>query len=365
MSDLGVESDVVTFPIGRDVDIPGVRIFRAANPLNIRSVPVGFSFRKSFLDLFLGIRAARRALGGRRYTAVQASEEGAFVALPIARALGVPLIYDMQSSLPEQLAERWFFRLGAVRWMIERSERWLANRADMIITSAGLGAHAREIAPAALVREWAFHTEPPEYESGVRDRVKAEWKIRGDVPVILYAGTFAPYQGLSLLIRGFAKALQVLPDAVLVLVGSSQPKEKLLSGIDIPPHVIRVIPRQPRERVEDFYAAADLLVSPRVSGRNVPLKIFDYLGAGKPILATDIPAHRAVLNDKLALMVPAEVDAMADGIRRILLNEALGRSYAAAAATYTRERLGWDAFVERVRANYADVLEVVRERSGP
>ena len=51
--ELGHEVDVLTFPVGRSLELPGVRYFRAPNPLRFRSIPVGFSLRKVFLDLFL------------------------------------------------------------------------------------------------------------------------------------------------------------------------------------------------------------------------------------------------------------------------------------------------------------------------
>ena len=66
------------------------------------------------------------------------------------------------------------------------------------------------------------------------------------------------------------------------------------------PNACAVLPRQPRCRMAAFTELASVLVSPRSHGSNFPLKIFDYLAAGKPIVATDVPAHRAVLDNSLA-----------------------------------------------------------------
>ena len=49
--DLECEVDVVSFPFGRELELPGVRYFRIANPFGFSGVPIGFSFRKLFLDL--------------------------------------------------------------------------------------------------------------------------------------------------------------------------------------------------------------------------------------------------------------------------------------------------------------------------
>jgi glycosyltransferase involved in cell wall biosynthesis len=72
--------------------------------------------------------------------------------------------------------------------------------------------------------------------------------------------------------------------------------------------------RRSRHEIPDFLALADVLVLARKRGKNVPLKIFDYLKSEKPIVATDIPAHRAVLNEKTAIMVQPNPEALARGI---------------------------------------------------
>ena len=66
---------------------------------------------------------------------------------------------------------------------------------------------------------------------------------------------------------------------------------------------LNVLPRQPREAIPAYFAIADVLVSPRAYGDNIPLKIFDYVLSGKPIVATDIRAHRSILNDRTAQLV--------------------------------------------------------------
>src|SRR5688500_4447181 len=61
LSLLEYEADVLTFPVGVDVALPGVRLLRLKNRFRIRHVPIGFSIRKLILDLELAI-ALRRLL---------------------------------------------------------------------------------------------------------------------------------------------------------------------------------------------------------------------------------------------------------------------------------------------------------------
>ena len=51
LSELGRPVDLLTFPIGSDVAIRGLRIFRSANPFGFQRVPIGLSIRKVILDL--------------------------------------------------------------------------------------------------------------------------------------------------------------------------------------------------------------------------------------------------------------------------------------------------------------------------
>jgi glycosyltransferase involved in cell wall biosynthesis len=355
LGELGVMSDVVTYPLGRDPGLPCVRVLRAANPLGIRAVPVGFSFRKIVLDLAVAAKA-REVLKNGRYLAIQASEEAAFLAVMLGRGRGLPIIYDMQSSLPEHLAEYRIFRLPPVRWLLEWCERWLTNRVDMIITSAGLGAYAAGLAPDTPVREWKFHAPNDPVAPEEVDSLRARLAIPGGARVVLYTGTFVPYQGLATLLGAVPRVLEAVPDAVIVLVGAEKTLAELFPGAEVPASAVRVVDRQPREEMRRYYALADLVVSPRATGRNLPLKVFDYLGAGKAIVATDVHAHRAVLNDDLALLVRPDSDALACGIRLLLEDEILRRRYAGAAAAFARERLGWEPFVRTLSANYAAIL---------
>src|SRR5947208_1816159 len=98
--DLGHTVDLVTYPFGKDVEMPGLRIFRAARPPFVTRVKIGPSVSKLFLDLALTAKAigqARRA----RYDAVHSHEEGAAIGLLISAARHIPHLYDMHSSLPQ------------------------------------------------------------------------------------------------------------------------------------------------------------------------------------------------------------------------------------------------------------------------
>ena len=128
---------------------------------------------------------------------------------------------------------------------------------------------------------------------------------------------------------------------------------------------IRLVARQTRQDIGKYLAIADLVVSPRAAGKNAPLKVFDYLVAGKPIIATSIRAHRSVLDDSRALFVSRSAASISNGIIRLLEDKPYAERLAAAAGIYARQHLGWERFVCRV-GEFADYLTnpgLVRKRA--
>lgn len=358
LSHLAYEVDLLTFPVGKTIEIPRVRYFRTPNPLRVRAVPIGFSLRKLVLDAALLPELVRRLASGA-YHCVHAVEEAAFPAVVLAHRFRVPVIYDMQSSLPEQLAHHPAFRLRAVQALLARAERWLLRRADSVVSSAGLAGRVRSAVPAARVREWRFASTLPAASPEQARALRAELGIAPGRPVVLYSGTFESYQGLPELLAAIPRVRAAVPDVAFVLVGAedSNGGTSVQRGhLDlIREGALRVVKRQPRERVPLFLSLANVLVSPRAYGDNLPLKIFDYLAAGKPIVATDIPAHRSVLDESRALLTAPWSPDLARGIVRVLDDPALAARLAHAGQVYAEEKLGWFQFVRAVGELYREM----------
>src|SRR5205085_1818376 len=128
------------------------------------------------------------------------------------------------------------------------------------------------------------------------------------------------------------------------------PESLLRSG------ALRIVERQPRSEMAAYLTMADVLVSPRAYGGNLPLKIFDYLAAGRPIVATDIPTHRSVLAEDRAVLVAPHTEAIAQGILAVLGDRLRAQRLAAAARSYAQTHLGWNRFVDSVEFLDADCL---------
>jgi len=351
LGELGCEVDVVSFPFGKELELPGVRYFRVANPFRFSGVPIGFSFRKLFLDLLL-VAKIRERLKRDDYLAVHALEEAAFPAAVIGRRYGVFVVYDMQSSLPEQLGQSFsLLRTRAARRLLDKTERWLLRRANFIGCSAGLAAHARAVAPDTPIVEWLFPSGISDYPPVDPEGIRRALELPDDARIVLYAGSFAAYQGLDLLLDAIERVSQAEPRAHFVLVGAESRRELegMRAALD-PARAarVRLLPRVPREQIPGFLALADVVVSTRRSSRNVPLKIFDYLEAGVTIVATDDAAHRAILDEETAVLAEPSPYAFAKALIAILRDRERADRLAAGALAYARARMTRANFVESI-----------------
>ena len=357
LSQLGYPVDVLTYPVGAEVQIPGVRILRVANLLAIKHVPIGLSARKIVLDIPLSF-ALQRLLRRGNYTCVHAVEEAAFPAVLLGPHYKVPVIYDMQSSLPEQLVTRIGFRSGPLRQLANWLERLLLTRADFVVSSAGLESRVKMLAPYAKVREWHFPGVMVPGTTTGGDALRRRLSISPDVPVVVYGGTFEGYQGLGELIGAIPIIRAKISDATFVLVGAENGSSSAIRAEAarlVEAGVVRIIDRQPRNEISSYFSMADVLVSPRAHGGNLPLKIFDYLAAGRPIVATDIPTHRTVLNSDRAMLVPPHSRGLAEGILSLLCDPVRAATLGHAARVYAEERLGWNNFVASLGELYEEV----------
>jgi glycosyltransferase involved in cell wall biosynthesis len=354
LSQLDYRVDLLTFPIGDDIILPGLRTFRAGNPLGYSSVPVGLSIRKVALDGSL-VAALRRRLERDSYSCVHALEEAAWPALAAARRHRIPLLYDMQSSLPEQLLKYRLARIPPIPAVMTAAERWLLTRADLVVASVGLADRVRRLAPNTPVREWKFPSAPGEVDPADTLELRRSLALPADAPVVLYSGTFETYQGLADLVAAIPAVRAQVPAARFVFVGADEASRSSFTGAMeglVREGTLTIVERQPRSAMPVYLAMADVLVSPRAFGGNLPLKIFDYLAAGRPIVATDICTHRTVLSQDNAVLVEPHADAIAEGIVSILRHASRGRALGAAARRYAVEHLGWDCFVRSVSEIY-------------
>lgn len=354
----GHEFDVVTYPEGEDPEVPACRIHRVVRLPGLDGIPPGFSAGKLAYDLLLALKAAR-LLERRRYDLVHAVEESVFVARLLRSLRGVPYVYDMDSSLVEQLVDRFPF-LSPVERVLETLEGAAIRGATGVLTvSDALAERARRHAPEAnvAVAEDTSLIDPRARPARPRDLP------RGDAALVLYVGNLQPIQGIDLLLDAQRELADRGVGARLVVVGGSEETleryRRLSTRLGIEDRATFLGPR-PLERLGAYLTHADVLVSPRLAGSNTPMKIYSYMDSGRPIVATRVPAHEQVLDDTTARLVDVDAAAVAAGIEELLSSAVDARERAAAARALARREYSVEAFQRKVRNFYRDIERHLR-----
>jgi glycosyltransferase involved in cell wall biosynthesis len=160
--------------------------------------------------------------------------------------------------------------------------------------------------------------------------------------IALYAGSDLPWKGLHLL----REASELLPEDVLTVfvgtikeVGAASPRRMFVAP-------------QPYTKIPLWLAAADVLVltgdpsSETARHYTSPLKLFEYMAAERPVVATDLPATRDILDDTTAYLAEPSASALAQAIEAALTHPEEASARAARARALV-ERYTWS---ERARA---------------
>ena len=190
---------------------------------------------------------------------------------------------------------------------------------------------------------------------------RARLNLPLDRPIVVYAGQLYPWKGAHTL----ALASRSLPDGVVVcIVGGTVADLRgfgafvRANGLDR----VRLPGYVPPGEVPLWLAAADALALPN-SGREVisarytsPLKLYEYMAAARPIVASDLPSLREVLRHghNAYLVAPDDPVALAEGLRALLAAPDL----AARLAGQARDEVEGHTWAARARG----IVEFVRHR---
>jgi glycosyltransferase involved in cell wall biosynthesis len=267
----------------------------------------------------------------------------------------VPHLYDMHSSLPQQLTNFAFTGSPLIRRVFLAIERLMIRRSRVVIVICpSLEETVRAIDPKAQVvlienaPGSAEEQSTPEEAAAVR----RSSGLQPTTPLVLYTGTFEAYQGLDLLFAAMAVVRAKRPDVRLLLAGGKPDQveraraDARAAGID---DATLFAGERPASEIPAYLLASDVLVSPRSRGTNTPLKIYQYLRSGKPIVATRLLTHTQVLSDDTAILTEASPQAFAAGILQAIEDPSGSTELGRRARTLAETKYSYEAYLERTR----------------
>lgn len=174
----------------------------------------------------------------------------------------------------------------------------------------------------------------------------------GRVPILLYVGTLADWQGLDIIVKALPKILESQP-VKLHIVGRGRSRQrkalaKQIRKLGLEEHVV-VQPAVPHHEIPSLIAGADICVAPlALNDRNVtqgacPIKILEYMAAGRPLLASNMPIVRELVREDVdgLLFSPNDPEDLARQAVQLLKDMELSQRLAESAAAHVREKFTW------------------------
>ncbi len=206
------------------------------------------------------------------------------------------------------------------------------------------------------------------------ERFRPDAEARADVrtalgmpanPIIIFVGNFFVWHDIPTLLAAFAQVVEKTPEARLVMVGDGAMRNTMMQrtldlGLEKAVHFTGMIPHHDVPR---FLAAADIAVVPYPALTTQmwlsPLKLYEYMAAGKAIVASSIGQLNDVLEDgRNGLLVPpGDVASMAAALSRLILDPALAGRLGEQARLDAVRKHSWSHYVTKLEQLFAEVLD--------
>ncbi len=192
---------------------------------------------------------------------------------------------------------------------------------------------------------------------GLADRTECRRRLGlpADADLIGFIGSFYRYQGLDILIDVLPSVQKRRPQARLLFVGDGEERDPLrirAERLGLEKFIIWQ-GRVPYQDVPDWIGAMDVCVAPFRAdrGETSPVKLFDALSCGRPVVATAIPSLVGMFSDNqgVVLIPPAEPEALAEAIAHVLENPEWAAALGERGRRFVEERYSWATLLRRLR----------------
>ncbi len=360
----GNDIDTVLFATDRPIGISqATEQFHVPPPLVFRDYP---EIQELAANATIAAVAERELRANPPDALYQRHQGASLFGVALAKRLHIPLILEFNSSdaAREKLWGEQKSRLGRLKMAVERVS---LRRADLVVAvSSVLKQQAIDFASISpervLVQSNGVNLSRFSPGAGEPDRRRA-LGLEADDIAVGFLGSLNAYMGLDVLVEAMAELIQrgdaTNIKAVIVGEGGERPKlEKRIAEIDGLEQRVLFTGAVDFNEAPATLACFDIAVSPHnppISDNEFywsPIKIFEYMAAGKPIVASDVGQIREILVQAHSgqLVSRGDVDALASAILELAgdrdLRQRLGEK-----ARETAERLySWEAVVANILA---------------
>jgi glycosyltransferase involved in cell wall biosynthesis len=284
-----------------------------------------------------------------------------------AKRMGIPLIVEVNGDLVEEWKQLGWQMSAGQRAAVHFVTRQFYHRAHHIVAVG-------ETIKRRLVERWALDphkisvvTNGVDLDLFVRTPPQSDTRARfgiGAGPLVAFTGSFQPWHGVELILEAFERLAGRVPDAQMVFVGDGGLRAALEGRARTAGLGSRIVftGRVPHEEVARVLAIADVAViyhrGEAAEIVETPLKLFEYLAAGKAVVAPAVPNMARVLTDRVnaRLVPPDNPPALAAAVEELLRDEGLRLKLGRAARSEAQSKHSWDRAVSELEEVFDRVL---------
>lgn len=273
------------------------------------------------------------------------------VAWIASRVRRVPLVYDAHEISTSREGYQ------SIRNLVGCVEKFLMPKAIATITTTEM--RAKFFARAyGVPRPTVLQNRPSYFELRPSNKIRHELGLNNTWPIVVYQGGLQPGRGLERLIR----AAQHVSDVYIVLIGSGRLASHLrcLSEELGVTEKVKFIPVVPLAQLPEYTASADVGVQPILNTclnhySTDSNKLFEYVLAGLPVIATSFPEIRRIVQEyQVGILTNETVDELATAINLLKIDANLRQKFQANCIK-VREGLSWESQEEALVKLYESI----------
>lgn len=354
---MGHDVHVFTYHLGSGPVAGGVTIHRIDPVPGYTKLTPGPTYGKLFrVDPKL-LALTRRQLRASSFDVIHAHHyEGLLVASLARRGLRIPIVYDAHTLLMNELPTyplglpygvKRAISIGLDRWLPSLADHTVCvsqNISDRLTTDAGIAASKVSVMANGVESD---HFDPAPFAD----------LPRGPGKRVMFTGNLAAYQGVDYLLKAFAQVVPRVPEARLV-IGTDDTfsaYESLAGELGIRDRIDMVASPKFAE-LPGLIASADVAVNPRVDCDGIPVKLLNYMAAGRAVVSFAGSAPGVVHGETGWLAPSGDVAAMAEGIVTLLSDPGRSAAMGAAARRYVEANSRWSRVAERCDTLYRQLM---------
>ncbi len=364
LTDMGHNVTIVTYPIGQEsIRVRRAKVRRTGPFQPETNAKVGPSADKFVLDFKL-LKLLCRVIREEQVDIIHAHNyEGALVGIMAKWITRRPLLYNAVNLMSDELAGYKFIRPAFIaNWLAAALDWFIPIFPDRITAVSpdlkdwfvqhGVRESKVDMVPAGI--------EPDLFDNPQPEKFRDQLPIKGR-PVVMYTGVLNAFQRVDYLLRAFAVTLREVPDALLLIVSplvsaaNEREHQQLATELGITDSIIWIAPHELAD-LPSYLALADVTVVPRPECPGHPIKLLNYMLAGKPAV-TFAGSAKGVRHLHDAYIVPNhDFEGLGRGISALLKDKALAAEIGANGRATVLNDFDWRNICRKIEHIYDELL---------